>query len=328
LNAQFDLLQIARSYVHIEGIGFQGGRAVGVGRGIVVADTGKILTRLSMNRCLVRSTGSYCLHAPGGGGTVSTVCNYTECDFSNNYSNAAIFIETGNTYHLFNACRVYSFVGHGVKLVGADGISLVNCAIETGDNSQPWLYATSSTNGLIDHGWFEDHAAVVPPAPNWFVFLDAGCHGWIVSGCTFRRGDQAGIDPRAIQVGNITTPSRSVLLLAPHMLTAALGGPGATNYVQIAGMAGGPGGNNECDLVGGIAQNVDGTSVVQVRVLDQSTKSMAFGGTLRIRPMRLSDAEAAGLAIPDIGQLYYNTTKGKMAVYMASGWKGVTTEPL
>jgi hypothetical protein len=132
-NFQVDILRVSRSYTHIEGIAFQGAQSAGPGRGIVLSDEGKELRRVSMNRCVIRATGSYALFVQGTTSlpnTWSILCDYQNCDFSSNLGGGAlVYIEASCTTQRFRGCTLWSFVDHAAKLVGCDTASFVDCTL-------------------------------------------------------------------------------------------------------------------------------------------------------------------------------------------------------
>lgn len=320
INLQLDIMRIARSYTHIEGIGFQGAQAAGAGRGIVLSDPGKELRRVSMKRCNIRATGSYCLYAQGttsSPNTWSILCDFENCDFSSNVGGGALFYaEAGCTTHRFRGCSFWSFVDHAVKLVGCDCASFIDCGFESGSNSQPYVYAHRSLCGLVEHCFFEDTAASQPPTPNWFVYVDELSHSWSIRNSTFRRRSLAGSDPKALQIGSVNLGPKSVIVENAHMLTGA-GAPAATNWILLTGS------QTECLLVGGVAQGPDPAAPVQLRVQDLSYLSSFVGGIRRFAVPRLTNAEIAALVSPTTGQIVYNRDSGKFNIYGSTGWKGI-----
>lgn len=222
----FNLLTIRRGFTTVSGITFDGAGTGGAGHGVVVgedhsaATQGRIYRRVQLRNCTIRNCPQFGLYIRGGfidglpenqQPPISIQGSYSDVVLGGNGS-SAIVIEKRNTTHFFRGLWVNSFKGHAIHLDGCSGIAFAASRFDGNlVGSTECAYLKNAVSCHFDGCWFEEANGTDPLF--WFVYMDTGCTGTSIHGCSFVRKRT---DAKAVAIG-ATGACNGVMVLAPRV---------------------------------------------------------------------------------------------------------------
>jgi len=355
-SASLDMIHMEGDHQTVEGMTLVGRGIPGTGRGIVIWRAGNatlpdgalanfVIYRTAVRDCRIRLTPSWGIRVddstrdinPPSGQFVTQIsvwAMYDGVEVRENLSGGCIYIgQGGTTTQYFKNCNFKNFRGYGVYGNHAQGISLIDCIVEGSrsedllSGAQPYVFLGGCDHVLLEHCWFEAGVAttgafITTEGAHEFVQAVGTYRGLTLDTCHFVRN--AGRNLKAVRIGGY---GRSVTINNPELIVADFAvTPDVGNILINAAVT--PGQENEVVILGGSL--VAGGQLGPIAVTDNSRRTVLVNCMGRMRVPRFTSTEILDLQNLRSGDMLFNTTEGKLQVYVegaGAGWKKVMFEP-
>jgi len=350
-DASKDMIQMGGDYSAVEGMTLLGPNQGGAGRGIVIwrkgdyqipyqADIARnIVYRAAVRDCRIQwmpSWGIYVDDATRNGLPEFAVwALFDGVEIRENKLNPSepdptkkggcVYLGlNGTTTQFFRGCNFKNFLGFGVRVRQAQGVSLSDCILENGDDSQPYVSLENCELAALCHCWFEGktfNASGIPTMP-YVESSGSLLKNLLIDSCLFTRTGSAAstINPRAIKIGTL---ARGVSIRNVQ-ITVGGGKPASgNNHIEIEADA-------EAIVQGGTLSDNGPTRAP--RILDTTGASgekrvLLLGALPGLRIPRITLTQRA--AVPDWvnGDLVWivdpNTSGQNLQIMIGGVWRAV-----
>ncbi|MGH7726853.1 MAG: hypothetical protein ACREOU_15615 [Candidatus Eiseniibacteriota bacterium] len=322
--ANTDMIHMAGDFQTVEGLTLRGPNASGTGRGIRIWRDGDysipnqgetathIIYRAAIRNCRIERTASWGIYVDtavrGSLSAFSVWAMYDDVEIRNNVSGGCVYLVSPplppdpasgtTTTQYFKNCNFKNFTGYGIRAQRVGGLSLINCIVEKGDDSAPYVSHESCSTAQIIACWFEGTTSQpviegleTVANPNHY-YVDISSYpsvverprSIVIEGCLFHRANPGNATRTRSKAIRVRSTTRGVVIVGPYVDLARA--PADTEHVLLES-------DVQASVLGGTIR-VSDDSAYPLRIDDSaSNKSLLLNALHQLRIPRLFSSDEA-----------------------------------